>query len=89
MFLKRKDRTERKEKKRLKRELKARNRKKKESIKLKKKYLTTLGWCDIREVKDDEIIIRKERSKTDYHVRGIKITPQISFLMMRRRSRSR
>lgn len=80
MFLKRKDRTERKEKKRLKKELKSRNRKKKESIRLKRKYLTTLDWCDIREVRESEIIIRVDRSKTSYHVRGIKITPHNIFL---------
>ena len=66
--------------KELKKELKNRNRRKKESQKLKKKYLTTLDWCDIREVKDDEMIIRKHGSKTDYHVKGIKITPHNIFL---------
>jgi len=76
MFLKKKKKTDKK----LKKELKDRNRKKKESIKLKKKYLTTLDWCDIRQVTDSEIIIRADRSKTDYHVKGIKIAPHNIFL---------
>ena len=76
MFLKKKNKASKKTKK----ELRSRNRRKKETLKLKKKYLTTLDWCDIREVKDDQIIIRGSRSKTDYHVRGIKVTPHNIFL---------
>ena len=75
MFLKRN-----KKDKQLKKELKSRNRRKKESLKLKKEYLSTLGWCDIEEVKDDEIIIRAKGSRIDYHVKGIKVTPHNIFL---------
>ena len=76
----RKKKTERELMKKLKKELKEKNRKKKESMKLKKKYLTTLEWCDVRNVNDERITIRKAGSKTDYHIKGIKVTPHNIFL---------
>ena len=66
--------------KQLKKELKNKNNKKKKTEKLKKKVLTTLDWCDIQEIKENEIILKGRSSKTLYHVMGIKVMPHNIFL---------
>lgn len=66
--------------KQLKKELKAKRKNKKKVEKFKKKVLTTLDWCDIHEVKENEILIKARKSKTMYHVMGIKIQPHDIFL---------
>lgn len=64
----------------LKKELKAKKKNKKKVEKFKKKVLTTLDWCDIHDVKEDEILIKARKSKTIYHVMGIKLQPHDIFL---------
>lgn len=66
--------------KQLKKELNNKNKIKKKTLKLKKKILTTLDWCDIKEVKDNVIILEGRKSKNIYFVSGIKLTPHNIFL---------
>lgn len=55
--------------------------KKKQATEFKKKVLTTLDWCNIYEVKNNEIILKDNKaSKKLYHVKGIKVKPHDIFL---------
>ncbi len=67
-------------KKLLKKELRNRNRNKKKVQKFRKKVLTTLDWCEIEEVKDSEILLKGRKTRTVYHVAGIKVEPHNIFL---------
>ena len=64
-----------KTKKLLKKELKSKNKRKRKVTAYKKKVFTTLDWCDIEEVKENEIILKSKDPKRPYHVMGIKLMP--------------
>ena len=55
--------------------------KKKQTTEFKKKVLTTLDWCNVYEVRNNEIILKDNKAnKKLYHVMGIKVKPHDIFL---------
>ena len=62
-----------------KKQLKAAEKRKKVAGKMKKKVLSTLDWCDIREVKNSEILLESKDRKI-FHVSGVKVKPHDIFL---------
>lgn len=54
--------------------------KKKQNAEFKKKVLSTLDWCNIQEVRNNEVLLKDKSSKTIYHVMGIKVKPHDIFL---------
>ena len=67
--------TKGKRKRALKKELRNKRKKKRKVSAFKRKIFTTLDWCDIEEVKENEIILSGSDPKKPYHVAGIKLMP--------------
>lgn len=65
--------------KNIKKQLKQANKRKKQIQQFKKNVLTTLNWCDIDEVRNNEIIL-KGKNNVSYHVMGVKLKPHDIFL---------
>lgn len=74
------DYQERKRNRILKKQLKEKQKKSKKVIKEKRRILSTMDWCDVYEVKDNEILLKADKGKTVYHVTGIKVSPHNIFL---------
>ena len=74
------DRQQRKKNRILKKELKSKQKKAKKVTREKKRILSTMDWCDLYEVKDDQILLKGNKGKTVYHVTGIKVSPHNIFL---------
>ncbi|MDO4189770.1 MAG: hypothetical protein Q4D29_12375, partial [Lachnospiraceae bacterium] len=62
-----------------KKKLKALKKHQKDVQKLKKKVLTTLDWCDVKEVTNNEVILQSGNGP-QYHVVGVKVAPHDIFL---------
>ena len=74
------DRNQRKRNRILKKELKDKRKKARKVTKIKRRILSTMDWCDLYEVKDNEILLKGYKGKSICHLTGVKVSPHNIFL---------